>query len=148
MPNWSELFLKRAQLFVGMTFGKLQDRDDCPIEPSSLKQITAFADYRLPQTLIAMGILRPDSELETTLSKRKLIPSNSRLELEIRAATVEATDRLIQHLNCFQFPEQEVNALHVDYLLWSALKEQNDLTEGKLFIREIPKHHQTITIHY
>ena len=77
-------FLKRAQIcvadlhaaFHGQRWGAFTD----------LADLTAFADYKLPQLLRTHGILIYDPELAATVDSYTLIPSGSENEIEIRAA--------------------------------------------------------------
>ena len=149
MPVWQDPFLKRAQLFVGMLYGRCQHDEDCPFKEESLARLTVFADYRLPQTLIALGILVPNPSLSRALARHELIPANARSELEIRAGTIVGADELIRSLNYVRQNDRPVNALHVDYLLWRIAREtkSGDGTRQPL-VRAMPEHHRTYTTHY
>ncbi|KAI5284592.1 hypothetical protein KEM55_000996, partial [Ascosphaera atra] len=77
---------KRAQILVadiwacfnGKDYGRFKDID----------QITMFADYRIPQILQHLGCIRYSPPLEMAIRDKKLIPSGSSGEVEIRASTV------------------------------------------------------------
>ncbi len=139
LPSWSDPFFKRAQLFVGMVQGKF----DC--FSRGLEDLTVFADYRIPQTLHSMGVIRYSPELLRIISSSELIPSGSKPELEIRAATVVATDLLTSEFNTYH--RGSLNVLHVDYLLWTAMRKRNSLPSGVMSLTDIP-HHRTMTTDY
>jgi hypothetical protein len=139
LPSWSDPFSKRAQLFVGMVQGKF----GC--FKRGLEDLTVFADYRVPQTLHSMGIIRYSPELLRIISSNELIPSGSKPELEIRAATIVATDLLTFELN--KYHDNSLNVLHVDYLLWSLMRKRNSLPTGVMSLTDIP-HHRTMTTDY
>jgi len=139
LDTWRDPFFKRAQLFVGMVQGKFNHFD------KGLEDLTVFADYRVPQTLHAMGVIKYSPPLLHTVASGKLIPYGSKQELEIRAATVAGTDTLTAHFN--EYHDGSLNALHTDYLLWSALRKRDSLPSGVMSSIDIP-HHRTMTTDY
>ena len=123
-------FNKRAQLAAGMIYGRLQDKK--PFE--DIDKLTVFADYELPKALREMKMLNYTKELREKVDNKIPIDAGSREELEIRAATIHAADKLIKEIDS----DYNVNALHVDYALWSVGRNG-----------EIKKpHHLTRTIWY
>ncbi len=106
-------FLKRAQIliadlhgaFEGTGFGRFDD----------LHELTAFADYKVPQVLRRFGVLRYTADLEAALETKQLIPANSRWELEIRAGTIWACELIRQTLVELGTP---LRAFEVDWALW------------------------------
>ena len=140
LPTWRDPFCKRAQLFVGMVYGKFQDLEDLPIEKYSLADLTVFADYR-------MGIIRPSASLKGSLYNHEFIASGSRKELELRAATVVGADVLTEFLNKYNQTEEPVNILHTDFLLWSTGRKIDEAPEG-VFVDTYVTHHYTLTTDY
>ncbi|KAK1147761.1 hypothetical protein N8T08_000274 [Aspergillus melleus] len=77
---------KRAQILIadlwacfnGEGFGEFHDID----------KITMFADYRIPQMLHQLGCLRYSPPLESHIRSRKIIPSGSTWEVELRATSI------------------------------------------------------------
>jgi hypothetical protein len=57
-----------------------------------------FADYRVPQTLHHWGVLKYSKDLEEVIINKKEIPHGGEYEVEIRAATVVAVERLRKNL--------------------------------------------------
>jgi len=147
LPTWRDPFCKRAQLFVGMVYGKFQDLEDLPIAKYSLADLTVFADYRVPETLIRMGIIEPSATLKSWLHRREFIASGSRKELEIRAATIVGADVLTEALNKYNQTEEPVNILHTDFLLWSTGRKIDEAPEG-VFVDNHVTHHYTLTTDY
>jgi hypothetical protein len=127
-------FYKRAQLAAAMLFeafggagwGKLTRTD----------RLTVFADYKLPQVLRRLGILRYDAALAETIRSRALIPAGDRREVEIRIATIWAAELMRQEL-ARRVPG--IAALHLDYWLWYAGRQQGP---------EIEPYHRTLTTAY
>jgi hypothetical protein len=145
LPTWRDPFFKRSQLFVGMTYGRFQDWVDCPIDDESLSDLTIFADYRVPQTLIAMGVIEPRSQLLTRLHRMEFLASGSQKELELRAASIIGADLITENLK--SLVDESVNSLNTDFLLWSASKRGVEMPAG-LFTHEWPNHHYTMTTDY
>jgi hypothetical protein len=106
-------FYKRAQLcvsdiwhvFKGQSWGKISDTD----------QLTAFADYKLPQILRHFGVLDYDPELARRVDSRQLLARGSEEEIEIRAATIWACELLRRQLLTLDYP---LNATEIDLRLW------------------------------
>lgn len=142
LPTWRDPFCKRAQLFVGMVYGRFQQESKPFFE--GLEDLTVFADYRVPQTLYNMGILNYDTPLRNLIARGKLVPAGSRPEMEIRAGTIVATDLLTEELN--KFSGNELNVLHTDYLLWNTTRMKDQLPDG-ILIRQAD-HHRTMTTYY
>lgn len=127
-------FLKRAQLlamdlwstFSGTSWGRLEGLD----------QLSAFADYKLPQVLRHVEILRFSQELASTVDAGLELPAGSPEEVEIRAATVWAVELLRQEL---QGRGQVAISAQLDHWLWT-LGQQDEY-------RTLP-YHRTRTIFY
>lgn len=144
-PTWRDPFAKRAQLFVGMVYGKFQNETELPITTESLEDLTVFADYRVPQTLIAMGIIQPSANLLTKINREERVYTGSRMELELRASTVVGADALTEALNDVR--DEDVNILHTDFLLWSAARKREQMPTG-VFVNHWPNHHVTVSTDY
>lgn len=138
-PTWRDPFFKRAQLFVGMVQGRFQHFD------LGLEDLTVFADYRVPQTLHSMGMLRFNPPFLKSIASNKLVHYGSKQELELRAATIVGADMLTSHLN--EYHGGVLNALHADYLLWSAMRKRGSLPFGVMSSMDLP-HHRTMTTDY
>lgn len=106
-------FLKRAQIFIADLHGAFDGQELGAF--SDLHELTAFADYKVPQVLRRFGVLRYAPELETALRARQLIPANSRWELEIRAGTVWGCELIRQALDR---RGGALRAFEIDWALW------------------------------
>ena len=128
------VFYKRAQIlasdlhgaFNGAGLGAFHD----------LNQLTAFADYKVPQVLRELGALCYQPELAQLLDARDEIPAGSAFEVEIRAATVWAVEALRQALlrHGLRLP-----AYQLDWTLWQLGQELPASTRP---------YHRTRTIYY
>lgn len=127
-------FLKRAQIciadlhtaFYGEQWGSFADLD----------QLTAFADYKLPQLLRRVGALTYTPILARQVDAYTLIPPGSEPEVEIRAATVWAVELLRRALARHGVVQP---ASAIDYRLW--LESQAKPASERPY-------HRTRTIYY
>jgi len=126
------VFNKRAQLAAGMVAGRFQDSDLIGFE--DVDTLTVFADYFLPQALRELDVLQYTDELDQRIKQGELLTHGSREEIEIRAATIQAAEQLIERLN--EIRDESVNALHIDYWLWKQARQADN------------KHHLTRTTAY
>ena len=114
LPGNAVRFYKRAQILVGDLSGGLQGS---PLaEFSDLDHLTAFADYKVPQILCWLGVLSYDDELSRIVASRRHIAAGSRMEIEIRAATIVACDRIVAAMRA---AGGQITAAELDWLLWS-----------------------------
>ncbi len=123
------IFHKRAQICAFDLAAAVYKH--CGKKLSRLDQLTAFADYRLPQILRAEGLIVYSPSLERTVDHSKLIASGSLRELEIRSATVWAVELLRQELKIYSAGE-------IDNALWL-------LSQGR---EDMKPYHRTRTICY
>jgi hypothetical protein len=127
-------FYKRAQIFAADLSGALQGKDLGFFY--DLDKLTAFADYKVPQVLRHLGILRYEKALAEKIENQVLIDAGSPEEVEIRANTIWAVERIRQELLA---RGKNLKAMGIDWILWN-LGQQDDY-------RALP-YHRTLTIFY
>lgn len=108
-------FYKRAQILAADLAAAFSYEG--PGEFRDLDQLTAFADYKVPQVLHELGILRYTPALTGLLREGIDLPSGSRQEVEIRAGTIWGVELLRQAL---QRRGRIIPAHQIDWLLWDA----------------------------
>jgi len=129
-------FDKKAQLGPAMLAGRYSK--EALLFVDDAYELTVFADYVLPKGLRDMGILRYSDALASRVDRQVEVPALSLMELEIRAATIHAADRLIRKVNEYRAPGlRPINALHMDYRLWGESRKDKSTP-----------HHLTKTIMY
>ena len=114
LPGGEVRFYKRAQILAGDLHGGLAGSPLVAFH--DLDQLTAFADYKVPQILRALGILQYGEALTQAVDARQHLAPGSRMEVEIRAATIVACDRLVAALRA---RGRDILAIELDLLLWS-----------------------------
>ena len=131
-------FYKRAQILVGdvwAAYGRSCDPSH-PYYFHDMNELTMFADYRVPQILRHMGIMQYSEALAMRIDALEEIPFGSAEEIEIRAATVVAVEKLQK---CLVAHGRHLLVLEVDWLLWQW---------GESIKDTIAPHHRTLTIYY
>lgn len=126
-------FMKRAQITVLDVSVAWQHRDYPAL--AGLEELTAFADYRVPQALRHLGIMKFAEDLAGRVEKEEEIAAGSEEEMEIRAVTVHAVDRMVKAL---AGQGKKTAAWEVDWYLWE-LSHAPDVAI---------QHHRTRTIFY
>ncbi|WP_051185116.1 queuosine 5'-phosphate N-glycosylase/hydrolase [Desulfatiglans anilini] len=127
-------FYKRAQIlaadlhgaFGGGGLGEFED----------FAELTAFADYKLPQVLRAEGVLVYSPDLSMRIDHLEPLAQGSPQEVEVRACTIEAVGRICRRLMRMGKPCIPAD---IDALLWTLGQEER--------YRERP-YHRTETIFY
>lgn len=123
-------FLKRAQLLTSDIDFVLR-REDAGL--THMDNLTALADYKVPQTLRHLGVLVYGNELAELVDKQMELAPGSRAELAIRVFTLLAVEKLRLYLpGC--------TASQIDSMLWLA-SQQTDKTR-------IAPYHRTISTNY
>ena len=100
-----------------------------------LADLTCFPDYKLPQVLRHHGALEYSAELARRVDGWEELRAGEPAEVEIRAATVVAVERLREAL---AGRGRDLTAVEVDWILW-------DLSQGLYPVRP---YHRTRTVFY
>jgi len=112
-------FYKRAQLLVADIWNHCKAQSYTNFH--DIAKLSAFADYRVPQSLRALGAIQYGDSLGTKLSNFEEIPQYSDEELEIRAATIKACDEIAKSAN-LELGVDVINSTIVDNYLWVYVK--------------------------
>lgn len=87
-----------------------------PGEFHDLDRLTIFADNLVPHVLRVDGLLNYSGVLLARIERGELIPPGSEEEVELRAVTIHAVERLVDALNASGVP---TTARDLDYVLWN-----------------------------
>lgn len=110
---YGDQVLKKAQLALSEVWVNL----DAANPGSASCDLTAFADYQIPNILRAMGVLHYSDELAGKIENFQEIAYESEEEKAIRAASLIAVDKIAQQAG--------VPVAAVDHYLWMRRKEAN-----------------------
>ncbi|XP_038161606.1 queuosine salvage protein [Cyprinodon tularosa] len=134
---------KRAQILVADFWGVMEARGEGDI--INMDWLTMFADYRVPQALVYLGVLRYSDALMQALKNGELLPSGDRREVEIRGCSIwsvelikESLQKLIQERDG---AVSSINSAIIDFYLWPFAKQHHKE------MAHIPIHH-TRCIYY
>lgn len=111
-------FQKRAQLLVSDFCQALKKRG---LIIKNIDQLTACADYKLPQILRRFGILEYNDSLKEKIDNKIEIPHGSEKEVEIRANTVWAVEFIKERVRS---RNPEITSMGIDDHLWLASQEK------------------------
>jgi len=107
-------FYKRAQLLIADIFQKVEKTRSAI---GNIDDLTACADYKLPQMLRKWGALRYSRELSARIHSQKEIPSGDPMEIEIRANTIWAVEKI---KNVMKQNDASIRAVDVNDSIWLA----------------------------
>ncbi len=128
-------FYKRAQIFAGDVHGAFGGAGLGAL--AGMERLTAFADYRLPQLLRARGVLVYVPDLARRVDAKEELAAGSPEEVEIRACTIVAVERLRAVVGALT--GREVPAFAIDWRLWEIGERARDA---------LPPHHRVRTTFY
>ncbi|MDH5750814.1 MAG: queuosine salvage family protein [Deltaproteobacteria bacterium] len=138
-------FHKRAQILAA-DLARLYPAgpdDQGGLRLADLDQLTAFADYKVPQVLCREGIIVPSEQLRGRMDAGEELAPGCEEELALRAGTVWGCEWIVRALNksggTGTAPvTAPVTAADVDHLLWCAGQDKSGLRP----------YHRTRTIYY
>ena len=135
---------KRAQIAVGdlwAAYGRQTAPGASPFSFPDIASLTCFADYRIPQLLRAERVLEYAAPLAARVDARESVAAGSAEELDLRACTVVAVERLRAALAA-ELPAAAaavLTSVELDWRLWQKGERRKD---------EMAPHHRTLTIFY
>ncbi len=127
-------FFKRAQILAGDLYGSFNGEKWGAFK--NLPDLTAFADYKLPQILRAWGILQYAPALARRVDHKKPLAKDSAEEIEIRAGMIWAVE-LLRH--ALTQNGRELNSLQMDWFLWES-------SQGN--VKGMKPYHRVRTVYY
>lgn len=131
--NQKVRFYKRAQILVADLWGAFDGAGLGAL--SGIAELTAFADYKLPQVLRELGVLEYSQDLARDVDSLMPLEQGGEKEVEIRSCVIWAVESIKEALK-----QEGVEALsfQIDWRLW-------ELGQSMALSRP---HHRTITIYY
>ncbi|KAF3669238.1 putative formamidase-like [Capsicum annuum] len=129
-----QIFLyKRAQIFAADLWGAFKGQGYGDFE--DISSITIFADYIVPAVLQQLGVLRYRSSLDNIIKKNTEIISGSEEEVELRACSVYAVEKIKELIS--KKTGKQVLSVELDLWLWASGIQCPSL-----------QHHRTLSIYY
>lgn len=140
--NRQVFFYKRAQILVCDVEAAMQAHKE--VDPSTpiitdVDSLTCFADYRVPQGLWSLGVIKYDDKLAETIRNCEQIKFGSEEEVEIRSAMIVSVGLIAAEVN--KKYGTSLTDRDVDWIFWQTGEENlKDSTEFPF--------HKTMTIFY
>lgn len=131
---------KRAQILVGDIWACFNNKGFGYFE--DIDELSAFADYRVPQTLLWYGVLEYSDELYEKLQKHVILINGEDDEVEIRGCTLHAVELLSKYAT-EKLGKGKINSLLIDHFLWEFRRKQ----AKEVFKKGLP-FHKTYSIYY
>ncbi|MHC1726373.1 MAG: queuosine salvage family protein [Syntrophobacteraceae bacterium] len=113
-------FLKRAQIFAYDVFTAFDGRGLGDFH--DVEELTAFADYKLPQVLRELGIISYGPSLAAGIDALENLDPGSEEEVEIRAMTIRSVEEIRKAL---QREGREVTNPRIDSWLWQLGQQES-----------------------
>uniref|UniRef100_A0A3P9Q210 Queuosine 5'-phosphate N-glycosylase/hydrolase n=1 Tax=Poecilia reticulata TaxID=8081 RepID=A0A3P9Q210_POERE len=136
-------FNKRAQILVADFWAVTEARGEGYI--INMDCLTMFADYRVPQALVYLGVLQYSDALMEALKNGELLPSGDRREVEIRGCSIWSVELIKERLHKMVQETDgnacSINSAIIDFYLWPFAKQHHKE------MAHIPIHH-TRCIYY
>ncbi|KAG7386275.1 hypothetical protein PHYPSEUDO_000489 [Phytophthora pseudosyringae] len=129
-------FYKRAQILVGDVWAAYGRRTSGVASFRDIAKLTMFADYRVPQVLRPEGVMVYSTELTKLIDSKSEVPAGSEMELEIRAATIQAVEMI--HKEMVNRGHQ-LQVIELDWLMWQIGEDNKE---------DLLPHHRTWSIYY
>jgi hypothetical protein len=127
-------FYKRAQIFAADLYGAFGGRSWGAF--GDIDELTAFADYKLPQVLRHLGIFVYSEALARKVDEKICLEAGSCEEVEIRAHTVWTVELIRQEM---ARAKKRLRAWEIDWILWHL---------GQVSEYRKRPYHRTLTIFY
>jgi len=128
---------KRAQILVADIWACFEGKDYG--EFHDIDSLTMFADYRVPQALLHLEVLKYSDKLLEKLQKKELFQPGEKLEVEIRGCSIWVVEvirkKLIKYFRQKNLEKKvEINAILIDFYLWDFAKKHSQL------LKDLPIH--------
>ncbi|KAJ8938638.1 hypothetical protein NQ318_015937 [Aromia moschata] len=133
-------FYKRAQILIGDIWSCFRNTGIGYFE--DINEITAFADYRVPQALLWYGVLEYDSALLEKLNANEVLKNGDNNEIEIRGCSLHAIE-MVKDYAVKILGDRKINSILVDHFLWDFRRKHAE----EILNKNLP-FHKTFSIYY
>lgn len=132
---------KRAQILVGDIWACYKGKGLGHFH--DIDEITMFADYRVPQSLLYFNVLEYSNELKDKLKSNYIFANGDPMEVEIRGCSIHAVELVKLHVLSKIDKPDKVNSILIDHFLWD-FRRRNANTIST----HILPFHKTFSIYY
>ncbi|KRT81414.1 hypothetical protein AMK59_5121, partial [Oryctes borbonicus] len=107
---------KRAQILIGDIWACYKNKGLGHFH--DIDEITMFADYRVPQSLLFFGALEYSDELKDKLKSNYIFENGDPTEVEIRGCSIHAVELIKLYVSNKIDNPQKINSILIDHFLW------------------------------
>lgn len=132
---------KRAQILIGDIWACFDGKGLGYFK--DINEITMFADYRVPQTLLYYGIFEYSENLMSKLKKNVILKNGEEAEVEIRGCSIHAVELLKDCAQKILKNNEKINSVLIDHFLWDFRRKH----AKEILEKGIP-FHKTYSIYY
>ena len=135
-------FNKRCQLLLSDIHDIIPSKFKSNIKYKNLvnqNKLTAFADYKVPMSLRALGILKYSPELSRKIDRMEEISQGSSEEIEIRANAIAAVHMMQSTINSTFAGKDKIMDKDINDMLW---------VMGQRSEMKLKPYHRTMTTSY
>lgn len=132
---------KRAQILVGDIWACYKNQGLGYFE--DIDEITMFADYRVPQSLLVYQVLEYSAELLTKLKTNHIFNNGDPMEVEIRGCSIHSVELLKAYIRNKIHDPKNINSIIIDHFLWD-FRRQN----ANKILKEVLPFHKTLSVYY
>jgi len=126
-------FYKRVQILIADIWACFEGRGYGQFD--NINELTMFADYRVPQSLQALGVLRYSENLLDKIKRGVILDSGSVEEMEIRGCSIYCVELLCGQIEKLMKEDAQseiktVNSVILDFYLWDyATRHPEDMKD-------------------
>lgn len=132
---------KRAQILVGDIWACHKGKDVG--EFVDIDEITMFADYRVPQSLLDFGVFEYTDDLLQRLKQTETLPNGDEMEVEIRGCSIHAVELIKDYVNKILPEGKKANGILLDHFLWDYRRQH-----AKQILQKKLPFHKTYCVYY
>ncbi|KAJ3225259.1 hypothetical protein HK099_007085 [Clydaea vesicula] len=135
---------KRVQILVADLWACFEGAKGSPGYFYDLEEITMFADYRVPQALIYLGLIKYSNSLLNKLRlpfPENILEKDSELEIEIRMVSIWSVEmvkrqmvKVLKSQQASTVEAKNINSILIDFYIWDLAKRNQNA------MKEIPIH--------
>ncbi|KAI4465176.1 hypothetical protein MML48_3g00013489 [Holotrichia oblita] len=132
---------KRAQILIGDIWACYKSKGLGYF--NDIEEITMFADYRVPQSLLYFNVLEYSNELQEKLKSNYIFANGDPMEVEIRGCSIHAIELVKLYVWNEMDKPDKVNSILIDHFLWDFRRKN-----AKTILTHILPFHKTFSIYY
>ena len=122
-------FCKRVQILLADIWACFENKNYGYFK--NIEKLTMFPDYRVPQTLLSLNLIKYSAELMCKLKNDVILERNSFEEIEIRGCSIHSVELLRESLQKL-YPDDanKFNSIIIDFYMWDYATKNSERMKG------------------